>query len=135
VPTWIALGNLVLNAALDAVFYRFGTWGIPLATTLVNIAGTAALLILLRRRLGRVEFGGIAAALGRIVAASAALAAASYGVWRVLDQALGRGTGGQVVSLGVALVVGGAVYVAACLLLRVRELDALRSLRGRLARA
>jgi putative peptidoglycan lipid II flippase len=135
VPTWIALGNLVVNAALDAVFYRFGTWGIPLATTVVNIVGTAALLVLLRRRLGRVEFGGIAAALVRIVAAAGALAAAAYGVWRVLDGALGRGTVSQVVSLGTALVVGGAVYVAACLLLRVRELDALRSLRSRLARA
>jgi putative peptidoglycan lipid II flippase len=135
IPTWVALGNLVANAALDAAFYRFGTWGIPLATTVVNIAGTVALVLLLRRRLGRVEFRGIAAAVVRIVAATAALAAAAYAVWRVLDEALGRSTGGQVVSLGVALAAGGAVYVGACLLLRVRELDALRSLRGRLARA
>src|SRR5207302_1906542 len=50
-PTAVALANLVLNGILDAVFYRFGTWGIPLATSVVNIIGTAALLILLRRRL------------------------------------------------------------------------------------
>src|ERR687884_1129721 len=46
-PTLVALANLALNAALDAAFYRFGTWGIPLATTIVNVAGTALLLALL----------------------------------------------------------------------------------------
>ena len=39
VPTAIALGNLGLNAALDAAFYRYGVWGIPLATSFVNMAG------------------------------------------------------------------------------------------------
>src|SRR4051812_46651021 len=53
VPTAIALGNLGLNAALDAAFYRFGTWGIPLATSCVNLAGSAVLMVLMRRRLGR----------------------------------------------------------------------------------
>jgi putative peptidoglycan lipid II flippase len=135
VPTWVALGNLAVNAGLDAVFYRFGTWGIPLSTTIVNVAGTAALLVLLRRRLGRVEFAGTGRAALRILAASALLAGVSYGVWRVLDGALGRSVGGQIVSLGTALLAGAAAYLGACLLLRVRELDALRSLRGRLARA
>src|ERR1043165_5387928 len=44
IPTTVALGNLALNAILDAVFYRFGTWGIPLATAVCNVAGTVALL-------------------------------------------------------------------------------------------
>ena len=52
IPTWVALGNLGLNAVLDAAFYRFGIWGLPLSTALVNIAGSAALFVLLRRRLG-----------------------------------------------------------------------------------
>ena len=39
IPTWVALGNLGLNAALDASFYKLGIWGIPLATSVVNIAG------------------------------------------------------------------------------------------------
>jgi peptidoglycan biosynthesis protein MviN/MurJ (putative lipid II flippase) len=49
--------NLALNALLDALFYRFGTWGIPLATTLVNVAGSVLLLVLLRRRIGRIDLG------------------------------------------------------------------------------
>src|SRR5437660_37831 len=59
IPTAVALGNLFLNAVLDVAFSPFGTWGIPLATSLVNIAGTGALLVFLRRRLGRIEFGTV----------------------------------------------------------------------------
>src|ERR1700730_1752792 len=69
-PTAIALGNLALNAALDGAFYRFGVWGIPLATSVVNLAGTAALLILLRRRLGRID-GGVGTSYARVAVASA----------------------------------------------------------------
>ena len=43
IPTWVALGNLGLNAVLDAAFYSFGIWGLPLATSIVNIAGRGAL--------------------------------------------------------------------------------------------
>src|SRR5438105_3828365 len=93
-PTAVALANLGLNAALDAVFYRFGTWGIPLSTTVVNIAGTAALLDLLRRRLGRIEFSQTARAFLRIVVASAALGGIAFGIWDGLDHALGRSFGG-----------------------------------------
>ena len=56
-----------------------------------------------------------------MVVASAALAAVSYGVWDVLDSALGRGLGGQVVSLIFALGAGLAVYVTAVTLLRIPE--------------
>jgi putative peptidoglycan lipid II flippase len=131
VPTLIALGNLGLNAALDGAFYTFGTWGIPLSTSLVNIAGTGALLVLLRRRMGRVEFGETAAATARIVVAAAVLAGISYGIWRGLDEGIGRSLGAQIVSLGLALALGGAAYLWACRELRVHELQALLSLRRR----
>ncbi|TML69680.1 MAG: murein biosynthesis integral membrane protein MurJ [Actinobacteria bacterium] len=135
IPTYVALGNLGLNAALDAVFYRFGTWGIPLSTTVVNIAGTGVLLILLRRRLHRIDFGAIAAAVARIAVASAALAVASFGVWYGLDQLLGRSFGGQLISVAAALSVGLVVYFFACRALGVREMDALLALRERFKRA
>jgi putative peptidoglycan lipid II flippase len=131
VPTLIALGNLGVNAALDAAFYRFGTWGIPLSTSIVNVAGTAALLWLLRRKIERVEFGETARATLLIVVASALLAGVSYGVWRGLDEALGRSLGAQLVSVGLALVAGTAAYLLACRALGVREVAALLSLRRR----
>ena len=130
-PTFVALGNLALNAALDAVFYRFGVWGLPLATAVVNIAGTVVLLLLLRRRLGRIEFGETADSTVRIVVASAVLAGVSFAVWWGLDRAVGRSFGGQLLSVGSALAVGAVVYLAACRALRVRELGALLALRSR----
>jgi putative peptidoglycan lipid II flippase len=129
IPTVVALSNLALNAVLDAAFYRLGTWGIPLSTTFVNIAGTAALLELLRRRLGRIEFRETASAFSKVVLASAVLAAISYAVWRGLDAGLGRSLGGQIASLGLALIAGIAGYGVASRALHVRELQALRSLR------
>ena len=49
IPTMVALGNLFLNAVLDFAFYRYGVWGIPLSTAFVNLAGSWALFVLLRR--------------------------------------------------------------------------------------
>jgi putative peptidoglycan lipid II flippase len=131
IPTLVALANLGVNALLDLAFYRFGTWGIPLSTAVVNVAGTAALLVLLRQRLGRIEGGRTAASFVRIVLASTALAAASYAVWRALDDVFGRSFAAQVVSVGGGLAAGIAAYLLACRVLRVREIEALLSL-GRL---
>jgi putative peptidoglycan lipid II flippase len=133
-PTWVALGNLILNTALFAVLYRVGTWGIPLAISLANVAGTVALLVLLRRRLGAVEDRRMARSALLIALAAIPLAAVSYGVWWLLDDALGRSFGAQLVSVGVALAAGGAVYLFFARLLGVRELNALLSLRARAAR-
>jgi putative peptidoglycan lipid II flippase len=132
IPTTVAFANLGLNAALDAAFYRFGTWGIPLATSLVNVAGSAVLLVLMRRRLGRIGFGEIANSVVRILAGAAALAAAAFATWYALDQALGRSFVGQLVAVGLALVVGTSAYLLACRALRVRELGALLALRRRI---
>jgi putative peptidoglycan lipid II flippase len=129
VPTAVALANLVLNAVLAGVLYRVGVWGIPLATSLVNIAGTLVLLALLRRRLGRLDGGAIASSYGRIAVAAAAAAGAAFGVWWGLDETLGRSLGAQVLSLGVGVLSGAAVFLLAAALLQVRELQLLLSLR------
>jgi putative peptidoglycan lipid II flippase len=132
-PTVVALANLVLNAGFDAAFYRLGVWGIPLSTSLVNVAGTIALLWLLRRRIGRIDLRETSAVVGRIVVAGAALGAVAYGVWAAIDAELGSGFAAQVAAVSAALLAGGAVYVAACRLLHVRELETLLSLRRRAA--
>jgi putative peptidoglycan lipid II flippase len=132
IPTAVALGNLGLNAALDAAFYRFGTWGIPLATSLANVAGSIALLLLMRRRLGRIDFGEISSSAMRIVAASGLVAVTAYFSWAGLDDGLGSSFAGQLISVLTALVASTAVYLLACRALKVRELGALLALRNRL---
>lgn len=131
IPTAIALGNLFLNAVLDFAFYRLGVWGIPLATAVCNLAATWALLVLLRRRLGRMEGGAIAQTIARITLASAIVAGIAWIVWHPLDAALGRSFGAQVVSLGLALVASTVAYLFACRAMRVRELDTLTSVWAR----
>jgi putative peptidoglycan lipid II flippase len=135
IPTAVALGNLFLNAILDLVFYRYGTWGIPLSTAIVNIAGTVALVVLIRPRLRGIEGARTVSATVRIVFAAAGLAAVAYAVWKPLDSTLGRSFPAQAVSLGFALGAGGATYIGLCRLLRVEELRALSAVASRLRRA
>jgi putative peptidoglycan lipid II flippase len=134
IPTLVALLNLFVNVVLDLAFAPFGVWGIPLATSIVNIVATAALIVLLDRRVGRIEFGAVASSSWRIALASLVMGGATFAVWYGLDDAFGRGLLGQLVSLGVGLALAAAVYLGACRLLRVRELDTLLSLTSRFRR-
>jgi putative peptidoglycan lipid II flippase len=131
IPTWVALGNLVFSTILYAFLYHLGTSGIPLAISLANVAGTVALLALLRRRFGRIEGAETSRTASLVTLASIPLAVVSFGVWTALDHALGRSFVGQLVSLTAALAAGGLAYLFSCNLLGVRELNALLSLRAR----
>ena len=59
------------------------------------------------------------------------MAAVAYGVWRGLDEVLGRGVVMQAISLLTALFVAAVVYLLAARALKVRELEALLALRRR----
>jgi hypothetical protein len=66
-----------------------------------------------------------------MVVAGGVLAVVAWPVWDGLDSVLGRSLPAQLVSLGLALALGVGAYVACCWLMRVREMQALLSLRGR----
>jgi putative peptidoglycan lipid II flippase len=131
VPTAIALGAVGLNAAFDTVFYRLGIWGIPLATSTVNVVASIVLLVMMRRRVGLEHVGRTLVVVLRVTVCSALAAGLAFATWYGLDTALGDGLVGQLVSLGVALAVGGAVYLGAARVLGLRELEALLLLRSR----
>ena len=127
-----------LNAVLDAAFYRFGTWGIPLATSLVNIAGSGAAARCCADALGRHRARrDRSTPCSRIVVASVAARrhrATASGT--ALDRrARAAAFRGQMVSVVAALVAGTPSYLLACRALEVRELGALLALRSRLKRA
>jgi putative peptidoglycan lipid II flippase len=130
VPTGIALGAVGLNAALDAVFYRLGIWGIPLATSTVNVVACAVLLVMMRRRLGLEHVVRTLAVVLRIGVAGAVAAGLAFGVWFGLDEVLGRGLAAQIVSLGAGFAVGALVYLGLARALGLRELEALLLLRA-----
>jgi putative peptidoglycan lipid II flippase len=128
-PTAVALASLLLTGILTLALYRpLGVWGIPLASSLANIATVAVLMPYLRRDIGPIGGPATLAVLARIGLASALLAAVAWPVWRVLDGLIGRSLPAQVAALGSALVLGGGAYVLAARALKVDEADVLRSL-------
>ena len=121
-PTAISAGNLAITALAALLLYEpYGLGGIVAATGIATIVSVAAEAAVLRGPLGRLELGRLAWTAARILVASAILAGVSFAVWDVLDQALGRGLGGQIASLGGGLLAGAAAYAAAILALRVPE--------------
>jgi putative peptidoglycan lipid II flippase len=125
---WIATGlaglDLVVSALGALLLYKpFGTGGIVAGTGIGTTAAVVAQAIVLRRQLGGLELGKLLDAAVRISVAAGALALVGFGVWDVLDNALGRGLGGQIVSLGAALGLGGLVYFGMAKLLRIAELE------------
>jgi putative peptidoglycan lipid II flippase len=131
VPTAIALAAVGLNAAFDTVFYRLGIWGIPLATSTVNVVASVVLLVMMRRRVGLEHVGRTLAVVLRVTAGAALAAGLAFGVWYGLDAALGERLLAQLLSLGCALAVGGLVYLGAARVLGLRELETLLLLRAR----
>ncbi|MGH2967867.1 MAG: hypothetical protein ACRDK0_02205, partial [Solirubrobacteraceae bacterium] len=89
----------------------------------------------LRDRLGGIELGTTLRAVAGMLVAAAALGGVAYGVWWLLDDALGRSLTAQLVSVGTALAAGTLVYAAAVLALRIPEArQIVQLLRGRLGR-
>jgi putative peptidoglycan lipid II flippase len=123
IPTAIAAVNLAITALGALALYHLGVGGIVAATAIATAVTVAAQCVILRRLLGGLELGRLFDAGLRIALASAALAGVSYGIWEILDDALGRGLLGQLASLGTALALGGLAYVGAARLLRIEELD------------
>jgi len=121
--------NLLVNAALAAALYGpFEIAGIVLGT----VAGTVVMCLaqgwLLRRDLGGVE-GRRTLAVGlRMLVGGALLGGAAYGVWHVLDEALGRSFVAQAVSVLSGISAGFVVYAAAVWVLRVPEARQIRRL-------
>jgi putative peptidoglycan lipid II flippase len=129
-PTRIAVATLIANAVLDAVFYRpFGVWGIPFATSFVNLIGTFLLARSLKPIIGQFVTPRFRRAMLVIGLASSLLAGVSYGAWYGLDMLLGRTLPAQFVSLVGALALGGLVYLWTARRLGLDEMRALAALR------
>jgi putative peptidoglycan lipid II flippase len=122
--TALATIDLVVSALAALALYKpFGVGGIVAGTGIGTTVAVVAQAVILRRRFGGLELRRLFSTAARITIAAAALAGVGWLVWDVLDEALGRGLLGQIVSLSVGLGAGGLVYVAAAKLLRVEELE------------
>jgi putative peptidoglycan lipid II flippase len=131
-PTATSLASLVVNTAVSLALYKpLGIAGIVIGTAVSSLAMTIFQAAVLRRRLGGLDLPRTITVFAKIVAASALLGVVAYGVWWGLDQALGRGLAGQIVSVGVALAAGAAVYAAVVLAAGIPEARQIADLVGR----
>jgi putative peptidoglycan lipid II flippase len=129
ITTAIAVANMLVNVALSAILYKpFGIAGIVLG----SVAGTLTMATLqgwkLSQLLHGIEGRRSLVEILKMLGASALLAGVSYVVWYGLDQALGRGLIGQIISLGVGISAGVAVYAVSVYLLRIPEAHQIRRL-------
>jgi putative peptidoglycan lipid II flippase len=123
---WDTIGpmalNMALNALLAALLYDpLGIGGIVLGTVVGTVAMCALQGWMLRGDLGGIEGARTAGVVVRMLGAGALLAAASYGAWYGLDEALGRGLAGQIVAVGGGIAAGLAVYAAGVWAMRIPE--------------
>ena len=122
VTTAIAGGNLLVNAIVSLALYKpLGISGIVIGTVVGTTGMALAQFYMLRPDLHGVEGGRTLLAGIRMVLAAALLGAVSYGIWWLLDDALGRGLLGQIVSLGTGILAGSAVYAAIVWALKMPE--------------
>ena len=138
---WITTGiaglNLTVNVAVSVALYKpFGIAGIVIGTGVSSAVMTVAQMYFLRRELhGRLDGRRTLIVVIQITLAAALLAGVCYGTWYVLDQALGVGLLAQLLTVGVALAVGLAVYALAVRLLGIPEARQIEGfVRGRLGR-
>src|SRR5437588_5930031 len=108
IPTALATANMAVDAAISVALYKpFGIGGLVIGTAVGSAGMTVAQVVYLRRELaGAIEGRRTLVAGLQILAASAVLGAASWGIWRLFDSLLGRAVGAQIISVGGAAVVG-----------------------------
>jgi putative peptidoglycan lipid II flippase len=129
-PMWVSLGSIAVNwAAAFALVKGTGMRhaGLALSTSLVALAGSAALFLLLRARLGRLHGRRLAWSAARIALAAGVMGAACYASSAAIHAGLAAGKAAQLADVAVSIPLGGAVFYAAARFLRVEELEGVRN--------
>lgn len=139
VAVWGSILGMASNVALNVALYPvLGFRGVALGTSLAAGVNFGVLAWTWRRRYGSLGGQGTLRQLGKVLAASAVLAAAAWLAGKGLAAALppGKTLGRQLLLAFGPIAAGGLAYLAAARALGVAELDELRAaLRRRRARA
>jgi putative peptidoglycan lipid II flippase len=123
IPTRLAALNMVVDIIVSIALYKpLGIAGLVIGTAAANAVMTALQLQRLRTGFnGRLEGGQTLMITIRILVASALMAALAYGVWKLLDSLLGRSLPAQIVSVGLGIALGVALYARTVLAMRIPE--------------
>ncbi len=123
IPTRLAALNMVVDIIVSVALYKpLGIAGLVIGTALANAVMTALQLRRLRIGLnGRLEGAQTLMITMRILVASGIMAAVAWLVWKGLDGVVGTDLIGQLISVGFALTVAGALYTKLVLAMRIPE--------------
>jgi putative peptidoglycan lipid II flippase len=123
IPTRLAGINIIVDIIVSIGLYKpLGIAGLIIGTVAANAVMTALQLRRLRAGFnGRLEGAQTLMITARIAVASALLAGVSWGVWKVLETALGVSLPAQVISIAGAAGAGLFVYARAVLAMRIPE--------------
>jgi putative peptidoglycan lipid II flippase len=126
-PMLVSIASIGINLAAASTMVKLaglGHLGLALSTSAVALFGSAALFILLRRRIHSIHGRALATSVAKILIASAAMGFVCYFSSRGMHQWLGVRKLAQIADLAVSILLGGLVYYGLCRVLRVAELEA-----------
>jgi putative peptidoglycan lipid II flippase len=135
------LVNVVVNTVYALfsllLFPAFRVPGLALAHSLCYLTGAIVAGVLLSRRIGGLDTARTTAALGRAAAASVVAAGAMFAGMEAVSGVMSPGGERALAQVLVGAAAGGVAFLGAAKLLRIEELDTLRSLLpgGRRSRA
>ena len=123
IPTRLAAVNMVVDIIVSVALYKpLGIAGLVIGTAVANMVMTVLQIQRLRDGLnGRLEGGQTLMITVRIAIASAIMAALAWIVWKGVDDVVGTSFVGQLISVGVALLLAGYVYSRLVLAMRIPE--------------
>ena len=128
-PMWVSLGSIALNLGGAFALVKWagmGHAGLALSTSLVALAGSAALFLLLRLRIGRLHGHRILRSGAKVVAAAVVMGAVCRASSYAVHSAMGAGKAAQLVDVAVSIPLGAAIFYAVASMLAVEELESVR---------
>ncbi len=133
-PMLVSLASILLNFATAGFMIRvmgLGHAGLALSTSVVALFGFLVLFEILRRRIGGVYGRELATGIGKVIAASLAMAAVTALSSHAMEQWLGVSRSARLADLAVSIPLGLLVFYGACRALGIHEIDlAIRSFTG-----
>ncbi|MFN2544381.1 MAG: murein biosynthesis integral membrane protein MurJ [Actinomycetota bacterium] len=129
-PALINVGAVALNTAANLAYFHFlGVRGLALGHATAYTFAAVISIVLLRRRLGKLEGRMILRGLAQVGVAAGATAGAAFLVSRLMQDVVSTATiAGQVLQVACSVGAGLAVFLAVALALRIEDLALLKGL-------
>ena len=129
-PALVSVGSIALNLALAEALVKHGAMGhagLALSTSVVALAGGAALFWILKARVRGLHGGQLAATAWKVLLASAVMGAACWCATRGVHQVITHGRFALLAEVGLGIAAGAGVFYFVGGILRIPELEALRA--------